>query len=503
MLSTAAACDLDLAPWGSITYNPGDQIITSEADLDGFEANIMAAMRTLTYGVFDYASDIQVDYFNAAVDFGNNGGSIHRSDDSFTADNSEVESVWATCYESGIKNFNVFLEGSQSVPSDVDSVKVATARGEAFFGRAYAYMILARHFANTYNSATASTDLCVPLVTVYDQSARPARASVQEVYDQIKADLDSAAYFLANVTPSVRAVRPTIDAVNAMYARYYLDIKDWANAAKYATDLINSGTYVLCSTSDEFNNEWVYDSGTEDILQYYASMSEGYGAHSYYYSVSSMAGKYYTSEYYIPTKELLDSYTASDLRKAAWFGTYHPGYPTWTIQSYHNGSYYNSNSNSPDYYVFSKYKGNPDYTSSYPNSAQARKAFAIPEMYLIAAEASFNNGQTTDAKTYLNALQTARGTSATSATLENIKKEWYKETVGQGQRLTCLKRWGDGFSGRTPQSGASNIVMTGTDYDQKFLLSDAYQFVWPVPAYEIKVNDNLVQNPGYADVDVD
>ncbi|MCD8312810.1 MAG: RagB/SusD family nutrient uptake outer membrane protein, partial [Bacteroidales bacterium] len=491
VLGTAVACNLDLEPWGSITWSPGDEVITSEADLDGFEANIMAAMRVLTYGVFDYASDIQMDYFNASVDFGNNGGGIHRSDDSFTASNEEVESVWATCYESGIKNFNVFLEGSTSVPAEIDSAKVAHARGEAFFGRAFAYMILARDFGKAYNSSTASTDLCVPIVTVYDQSARPARNTVQEVYDQIKEDLDSAAVLLADVTPEVRADRPTSDAVKAMYARYYLDTKDWANAAKYAAELCDSGTYTLCNSTSAFNNEWVYDVGTESILQYYASMSEGTGGHSYYYSVSSMAGKYYTHEYYIPTKELVDSYSSSDLRKSSWFGTSHPGYPTYTIMSYHLGTYYNQTPSNPDYYVFSKYKGNPNYTTSLPDSGQARKALAIPEMYLIAAEAYYNDGQTTEARKYLNALQSSRSATQSSASLDNIQKEWYKETVGQGQRMTCLKRWGEGFDGRTPQNGAKNIVMTGSDYDQKYLTSDAYQFVWPIPAYEMKVNDNL------------
>ncbi|MCD8312687.1 MAG: RagB/SusD family nutrient uptake outer membrane protein, partial [Bacteroidales bacterium] len=502
VLGTAVACDLNLEPWGSITYNPGDQIITTQADLDGFEANIMAAMRALNYGVFDYASDIEMDYFNAAVDFGNNGGDIHRSDNSFTAGSGEVGSVWATCYETGIKNFNVFLSGSTSVPDGIDPVKLAHARGEAFFGRAFAYMILARHFGKAYDPATAGTDLCVPLVTVYDQKARPARATVREIYDQIRSDLDSAAVLLADVTPEVRAVRPTSDAVKAMYARYCLDVKDWANAASYAAELCDSGKYGLCNSATAFTNEWVYDSGTESILQYYASMSEGTGSHSYYYGVSSMAGKYYTSEYYIPTKELVDSYSSSDLRKAAWFGTSHPGYPTWTIMSYHVGTYYNQTPSNPDYYVFSKYKGNPNYTTSFPGSAQARKALSIPEMYLIAAEAYFNAGDTVSARKYLNALQSARGTVQTQANLSNIKNEWYKETVGQGLRMSCLKRWGEGFDGRTPQNGARNIVMTGSDYDQKYLTAGDYRFVWPVPAYEMKVNDNLVQNPGYADVDV-
>ncbi len=48
-------------------------------------------------------------------------------------------------------------------------------------------------------------DLAVPLVLVYDQLAKPARATVKETYAQVKSDLDSAAVNLAKVPGSVRA----------------------------------------------------------------------------------------------------------------------------------------------------------------------------------------------------------------------------------------------------------------------------------------------------------
>lgn len=83
----------------------------------------------------------------------------------------------------------------------------------------------------------------------YDQNERPARATVASVCAQIKTDLDSAAVILENVSGSVRAQKPTIDAVNALYARYYIDVKDAANAALYAHKVIDTGTYNLASTA--------------------------------------------------------------------------------------------------------------------------------------------------------------------------------------------------------------------------------------------------------------
>ncbi len=496
VMSFMASCDLDVTPEGSITYTAGDQIITSASDLEGFEANVMSSLRSLDYGVFDYASDIMMDYFNAAVDYGNNGGSIHRADDSFTASDYDVEDNWEGCY-SAIKNFNILISGAQEVPSGLEA-DAAIARGEAYFGRAFAYMHLARHFAKAYDSSTAATDLCVPLVTVYDQSARPARASVQEIYDQVKIDLDSAAVLLSGVEGEVRAQRPTSDAVDAMYARYYLDTQQYALAASYASKVIATGKYSLSSTTTAMQNEWVYDEGTEPIVQYYASTTEGYGSHSYYYYVYNDSGTYYTAEYFIPTSTLVDAYDSGDLRLENWFGTNHPAY-TNDIYSYHL-QYMNTDPSNPDYLVFSKYKGNPDLYTSLPSSIQARKPLLIGEMYLIAAEAYLNAGDATSARSYLNALQSARGASTTAGTETYIKNEWYKETVGEGLRMTCLKRWGDGFSGRPAQSGAASIIMTGTNYEQKVLAADDYHFLWPIPTYEMQTNLNLVQNDGYADV---
>jgi hypothetical protein len=67
--------------------------------------------------------------------------------------------------------------------------------------------------------------------------------------------------------------------------------------------------------------------------------------------------------------------------------------------------------------------------------------------------------------------------------------------------MSCLKRWGDGFSSRTEQDGASDIVITSTAglYTDKVLSADDYHWQWPMPVYEMQTNLNLVQNPGYAD----
>lgn len=489
ILVSAVSCNLDLTPRGSISYEPGQQIITNKSDLDGFEANILASARALEYGVYDVTSDVMVDYFNAAIDFGNNYGPSHRADDTFTASDYESEDNWKKPY-AYIKNFNILINGAQVVPDGLQA-DAGIVRGYAYFGRAQAYLHLARHFGKPYSSS-AATDLCVPLVTEYDQTARPARATVAVIYGQIKKDLDSAAVLLAGVKGKARSQVPTIDAVNALYARYYLDIKDYGNAAASAMKVISTGNYALSSTPAEMTAEWLNDKGNEPIVQYYASTTEGAGGHSAYTNISKddQVGLHYRP-YFFPAKALVESYEDGDLRLAQWFdGEKHP--------CYHVSSYYN-NETKNQFKVFVKYYGNPELYTGTPNSNQAIKPLLISEMYLIAAEAYLGAGDADAAKAQLNELQTKRGATATEATMENVKNEWFRETVGEGLRFSCLKRWGEGFSGREPQDGVkeNGICMTGTHYEQKVLAADDYHFQWPVPTYEIQTNLNLEQNDGY------
>lgn len=492
VLATTMSCNMDLIPKGSISYEPGQQLITNKADLDGYEANIMYCFRAIEYGTYDTAPDVMVDYFNAVSDFGNNSGPIHRTDDTFTAGDTDVKFCWDNPY-TAIKNFNIFIEGAKTVPAELVE-QAAVARGEAFIARAFAYMNLARLFGKAYDPASADTDLCVPLVTVYDQSARPARATVAEVYAQIKEDLDSAAVLLAKVPGEVRAEKPTIDAVNFMYARYYLDTKDYSKALSYAEKVLESEAgYALANTSALMEAEWVNDEGTEPVLQFYASPAEGVAGHSVYSNMSKdpQKGLYY-KPYFIPSQKLIDAYSSTDLRFQQWFdGGEYP--------SFHNATWYNDGTH--QYYVFNKYPGNPALLSGtdVPNTGHAVKPFLISEMYLIAAEAGLKVGGsgTVTGTNALNTLQRARKGAVTTLTEENVQNEWYRETVGEGLRMSCLKRWNIGFDGRPVQKGAEPVANTGDYYNNRNMLKGDYHFQWPIPTYEIQTNLNLKQNEGY------
>lgn len=482
--SVLSSCDMNLKPTTSIAYVEGEPLMISDTDVSEFENGILSSYRGLFYGVHSQTQEVMVDYFNASADYGNNYGAVHRMDVDFTDGEYNTRDHWSGAYGS-IKNYNIFIANADNVADDLKEY-AQFVKGEALFCRASAYLHLARHFGKPYGS-TSSTDLAVPLVLVYDQLEKPARATVAEVYAQVKADLDAAAGILAGETGEARADYPTIDAVNAIYARYYLDIKDYANAASYAEKVINTGNYKLASTDEEMAAEYTDDKGTEPIIQMYASKSEGYGVNDIYTLTNNASDKGLNfRSYYFPTKKLVEAYEPEDLRFKHWFTNEIPNYVT--------GSYYEK-----QFYTFVKYYNNPALNSgNVPQARHARKPILISEMYLIAAEAYAQSGNATKAKEMLNAIQTARHATLTEGTMDAVKNEWFKETVGEGLRLSCLKRWGEGIGARTPQDGCKNLIMQGAGFEQRVIPAGAPKLItWPVPTYELQVNPNLVQNEGF------
>ena len=480
-----SSCDLNLLPTTSIAYEEGSELFLTENDVTAFQNGVMASYRALQYGVYTQTTEVQCDGFNATIDYGNNYGAVHRCDNSFTPGEYDTEDMWRDNY-TAIKNYNIAIANADNVKDELKA-SASVLKGIALFCRASSYLTLTRHFGNAYNPSSAATDLSVPLVLKYDQLEKPARATVKAVYDQIIADLEEAETLLANVPGQVRSQLPTVDAVRALKARYYLDTQDYTNAAEAAESVISSAAgYKLASTPEEMVAEYTNDSGTEPIVQLYASIAEGARGNTIFTQVGNddKVGKYF-SPYFIPSSLLVNAYDASDLRFTNWFTN--SLYPVRMSGSYYEGVY-----------VFTKYLDNPAlHSGTMETGAHAAKPLLIGEMYLIAAEAYAKAGNASAAQNVLNQLQAARKAVNTTGTMENIKKEWFRETVGEGLRLASIKRWGDGLAVRTEQPGVENLIMTGEYYNQRSLSADSHFLNWPVPSYEIKLNESLVQNPGY------
>ena len=153
--------------------------------------------------------------------------------------------------------------------------------------------------------------------------------------------------------------------------------------------------------------------------------------------------------------------------------------------------------------LLNKFPGNPDLCKeaddpdhSYLN---APKPFRIAEQYMIAAEASYRLGNEGDARDYLNMLRSNRGLADTGnsgdALFKDIQDEWYREFVGEGFRLDCLKRWHLGFTrdGIYQRTNSSNGPVVATNVQELTLdvSPDDKRFVWEIPTNDIETNPNL------------
>jgi len=503
-VATFVSCNLDLVPSTSISYQEGTPLIKTDADIVEFQNGVLASYRALQYGTAYQTVEVMTECFNATIDYGNNYGFPHRLGAGFLASDEYVTSIWANHY-SAIKNYNIAIEHCGYIEDEALIPYADVLKGMAMFCRASSYLSLARAYAPAYDPATAATDLCVPLILVYDQFEKPVRATMKDVYAQIISDLDEAEYLLSkaaegglynlnstklNLAGQVRAAAPTVDAVRALKARYYLDIQDFENAADYAEEVIGSEAgYTLSTTLDELNNEFMNDEGDESIIRLYASKQEGAVGCTIYTGVQSTdkEGKFF-QPLFIPSQTIINAYDNSDLRKQAWFPV--DMYPVKIQGTLYKGIH-----------MFVKYIGCPALqTSKNENGAHYAKPLMIAEMYLIAAEAYARDGKEGLAKQALNTLQASRKASLSDGSLESVKKEWLRETIGDGQRINCIKRWGDGLPARPAQRASEALVMNtpASDYTGRTLDATSHTLVWPIPSYEIKIAPDLGQNPGYS-----
>jgi hypothetical protein len=300
--------------------------------------------------------------------------------------------------------------------------------------------------------------------------------------------------FKVNLNGSPRSYVPTVDAVKALKARYYLDIHEYADAADYAEQVIDSDAqYALATNADEMIAEFDLDEGNESLIRLYVSEGDGFVGCSIYTGVQETTddGKFFVPMF-LPSQTILDAYDESDLRKKQWFPN--KKYPVkGSTGTLHEGVH-----------VFTKYLGNPNLQKAdLEDSRHYAKPLMLAEMYLIAAEAYAQDGDEGAAKKLLNKLQSSRKANPTDGSLESVKKEWLRETVGDGQRINCIKRWGDGLPARPAQDAmavAEDLVILNpaSEYVDREVEATSHTLVWPIPSYEITITPSLQQNPGYS-----
>ena len=161
-----------------------------------------------------------------------------------TADNGNLESVWAGIYAT-INGANHVIA---KVPAVVDPTLTPALRnqltGEGYFIRALAYFDLAR----TWGGVPITLK---PTLSATDKDTVP-RSTVAQVYAQVLNDLNAADTLLP-LPATQNPVRANRETVWALKARFYLYRQNWALAASYASQVIaDTKNYTLLNPYSSF-----------------------------------------------------------------------------------------------------------------------------------------------------------------------------------------------------------------------------------------------------------
>lgn len=498
-----SSCDMDLSPVGSIAE---DESVESTQDCSRFRAGFYGNFRALTTSSALIFPELQCDNFQALAPlYGNQAGDIFKG--TFTSATGEFASVWASLY-SVIGNVNFFIpraealvENNENLSAD-DVTDINLYIGEAYFFRAYYYAKLFDLFCQTYSDAKKDQPaLGVPLVTEYaptaDRSKYVGRSTMAETFKLIYSDLDKAeaalkAYELvdrSNLVPGAPYINSWV--ITAFRARLALLQGNKADAVKYAQEVIESGLYELAGVND-YASVWVNDDPVKEVIMMpFVNAAEAAGCNKY-------GAAYWTkvdspSAWYIPGNNALSMYAARDCRGDVFFEDKDLQISGEDVST-------------P---CFVKWPGNPEYdATSSTRGVNASKPFRISEMYLIIAEcadeATANQALTDIRKARIRMFRPGAALSGDEL-VQAVREERNKELIGEGFRLSDLRRWGIGFT-RDNETPTPNYPVA--NFNTLYYVAGAqslsykagdYRMVWPIPSDEIQANPQIKgqQNPGY------
>lgn len=172
----------------------------------------------------------------------------------FSASGGRNGAFWSDAYQL-INQANLVLQTLEAEPEFGEEAERRQIEGEALFLRALGHFEMARLFARPYGP-NAAQDLGVPLMLTATTSSSeitfPARASVQEVYDQVIADLQRATELLPEPFLAGRVHRY---AAHAYLARVAFQKRDYALAAQQAALAMEGDFALTASPLDFFRNE--------------------------------------------------------------------------------------------------------------------------------------------------------------------------------------------------------------------------------------------------------
>lgn len=376
--------------------------------------------------------------------------------------------LWYDLY-SNIYVTNAAIDGLSKSTSLSEIVKKRLL-GEAYFLRAFFYFYLTNLYGN------------VPLVvtTDYTVSGVLGNSIIEKNLDQMILDLRQARGLLdptyvdgTILKTTLDRVRPNSLSASAMLSRVYLYSKNYIQAEKEATMVIDkSDLYTLTDLSKVFLKN---SSETIWALQPVSYNINTWEGNFYIYSAEGPNSINYT---YL-SNSFMNSFEAGDLRKINWVGIFNV-----------SGIQYN--------YPF-KYK------VQYGDPAAATENLVVlrlAEQYLIRAEARIQQGNIKEGIEDLNFIR-KRARANSDVNLPNplpdlptnLPKELALKAVLKERRVELFTEWGNRWFDLR-RTGSMDTVMTKESI-AKGASWQSYQQIYPIPLQEILLNPKLIQSAGY------
>ncbi len=310
--------------------------------------------------------------------------------------------LWNNSYNN-LYTYNLVVTSIDEAKGNDEEARVRI-KAEARTMRAYEYYLLINSFAKQYDAATAAEDPGVPLVTKADVSAKVSiRASVQEIYDFMIADLSESAENLPD--QAIGITRPGKATGYGLLARVYLQMGDYEKARTNASLALN------------------YQDNLSDYTDNSTHISDLYSAQQYMFRYYGYTRGFYNGFF---SEELLDLF---DLDKDARIGTLWGKSGTWVYDPVSGWTFVEGDD-----------IGNKTQTN-------ISHCVSVPEMYVIRAEcnARLTDGTIEDVLNDLNTLRAKRIKNYTDSTNVTTKAAALKFALDERRREMASKgmRWFD------------------------------------------------------------
>ena len=443
--------------------------------------------------------------------------------------NSHTDQTSLTCELLWYHRYNIILGANLLINRGTDGTLVESPQlneilGQAYTYRAYAYLSLVQHYAKGYLIGNPASDPGVPLLFSSESpfTSEP-RSTVQEIYDQIEADLAAAIDRFEEGTGRPSGGPETTSQLNinvayGLLARTALSKGDWQTAADAAV-MARQGFPLM--GEDDWKSGFNSNNLSEVIWGSNVIAAETTFFRSYFYLASNtFNGSQIRNNPKIADRRLVDAIPATDYRRDVFLPdapntnssaannqggldpeTGLPRDPNYAndLEGFNarraeiNATYGITNSFNQHPYMHFKLK-NANPGSIDPDDVIYMRS---SEMYLIEAEAKAMLNDIPGAQEALRPLGEERDSAydvtiynTQESMMDHIKFQRRLELWGEGFGYTDKIRWDEGIDHAADGgSGASAVLYQEAYQVERPSVND--DWIFKIPQAELDANPNL------------